>query len=178
MQAGAPPACQRSTGANVELRVCHGPATVRLPAPCLLPRSPCWPVVPSLSHGGPATRRRNECRHRGRATGAATSREPAPRLRRHAARRGEICAVIGPNCAGKTSLFNTLSGFYKPQQGTVRLEGQDITRHNADKRAAMGMACTFQRGARRWGAAPRDRPSAAWPSTNACASWSRRRWTA
>ena len=40
---------------------------------------------------------------------------------------GEITAVIGPNGAGKTSLFNTLSGFYRPQRGRVLLEGRDLT---------------------------------------------------
>jgi branched-chain amino acid transport system ATP-binding protein len=35
-------------------------------------------------------------------------------------RRGEILAVIGPNGAGKTSLFNSLSGLYRPQDGTIQ----------------------------------------------------------
>jgi len=40
---------------------------------------------------------------------------------------GEICAVIGPNGAGKTTLFNIIAGEQKPNAGTVRLEGDDIT---------------------------------------------------
>lgn len=57
---------------------------------------------------------------------------------------GSITAVIGPNGAGKTSLFNTVSGFYKPAQGRVLFEGEDITRLPAPKRAALGLARSFQ----------------------------------
>ena len=57
---------------------------------------------------------------------------------------GSITAVIGPNGAGKTSLFNTISGFYKPAEGRVLFEGKDITRLPAPKRAALGLARSFQ----------------------------------
>lgn len=57
---------------------------------------------------------------------------------------GSITAVIGPNGAGKTSLFNTISGFYRPTAGRVWFEGQDITRLPAPKRAALGLARSFQ----------------------------------
>ena len=57
---------------------------------------------------------------------------------------GSITAVIGPNGAGKTSLFNTISGFYRPTAGSVQFEGADITRVPAPKRAAMGLARSFQ----------------------------------
>jgi len=57
---------------------------------------------------------------------------------------GSITAVIGPNGAGKTSLFNTVSGFYKPAEGRVLFEGEDITRLPAPKRAALGLARSFQ----------------------------------
>ncbi|MCC5859104.1 MAG: ABC transporter ATP-binding protein [Ectothiorhodospiraceae bacterium] len=58
--------------------------------------------------------------------------------------KGSITAVIGPNGAGKTSLFNSISGFYKPQEGRVLFEGEDITRLPPPRRAALGLGRTFQ----------------------------------
>jgi branched-chain amino acid transport system ATP-binding protein len=60
------------------------------------------------------------------------------------ARRGEILSVIGPNGAGKTSLLNMVSGFYHPDRGSIRLDGEDITHRPASQIAAMGVARTFQ----------------------------------
>ena len=57
---------------------------------------------------------------------------------------GSITAVIGPNGAGKTSLFNTISGFYRPNAGTIRFKGQDITRVPAPQRAKLGLGRSFQ----------------------------------
>lgn len=60
------------------------------------------------------------------------------------AHKGEITGVIGPNGAGKTSLFNVISGFYKPDSGSVSFSGRDISALTPDKRAAAGIARTFQ----------------------------------
>ena len=57
---------------------------------------------------------------------------------------GSITAVIGPNGAGKTSLFNTISGFYRPQSGTIRFAGESLDGVSAPQRAALGLARTFQ----------------------------------
>ncbi len=59
-------------------------------------------------------------------------------------RRGGLVSIIGPNGAGKTSLLNMISGFYRPDAGTIVFEGKDITGARPSQVAAMGIARTFQ----------------------------------
>src|SRR3974377_144700 len=59
-------------------------------------------------------------------------------------RRGELISIIGPNGAGKTSLLNMISGFYRPDTGSITFEGQDITGARPSQVAALGIARTFQ----------------------------------
>jgi branched-chain amino acid transport system ATP-binding protein len=55
-----------------------------------------------------------------------------------------IHAIVGPNGAGKTSLLNCISGVYRPQKGTIRFEGRDLSRLSPSERTALGIARTFQ----------------------------------
>jgi branched-chain amino acid transport system ATP-binding protein len=57
---------------------------------------------------------------------------------------GELYAIIGPNGAGKTSLLNCISGFYKPDSGTIFFEGQKLAKFRPDQIAKLGVARTFQ----------------------------------
>ncbi len=57
---------------------------------------------------------------------------------------GEIVSVIGPNGAGKTSAFNCISGFYRPNEGTVVFDGEPVTRRKPSYITTRGMARTFQ----------------------------------
>src|SRR5438034_1089228 len=61
-----------------------------------------------------------------------------------AVKRGVIASIIGPNGAGKTSLLNMISGFYKPDNGSITFEGEDITRFRPAEIAHKGIARTFQ----------------------------------
>jgi branched-chain amino acid transport system ATP-binding protein len=58
--------------------------------------------------------------------------------------RGLVFSVIGPNGAGKTTLLNILSGLYVPQEGRVRLAGQDVTGLATHRLARLGLSRTFQ----------------------------------
>jgi len=57
---------------------------------------------------------------------------------------GEMLGVIGPNGAGKTTLFNLISGVLTPSSGTIRLNGDDVTRDQIHRRARAGIGRTFQ----------------------------------
>jgi len=57
---------------------------------------------------------------------------------------GEHRAIIGPNGAGKTTLFSLISGEQRPSEGTITLFGRDVTRLPPHRRAALGLARTYQ----------------------------------
>ncbi len=59
-------------------------------------------------------------------------------------RTGERRAIIGPNGAGKTTLFNLISGELPPTEGRITLFGRDVTRFSPHRRAAIGLARTYQ----------------------------------
>jgi branched-chain amino acid transport system ATP-binding protein len=57
---------------------------------------------------------------------------------------GTALGIIGPNGAGKSSLFNLIAGAIRPEKGTIRLDGTDITRLSMQARAHAGIARSYQ----------------------------------
>lgn len=58
--------------------------------------------------------------------------------------QGEILGLIGPNGSGKSTLFNVVTGFYRANEGKVRLEEEDLTKLYPHEITERGLARTFQ----------------------------------
>src|ERR1700694_3910488 len=59
-------------------------------------------------------------------------------------RPGELTAIVGPNGAGKTTYFNLISGQLRPTEGSILLDGADITQLSAPLRTRAGLGRAFQ----------------------------------
>ena len=59
-------------------------------------------------------------------------------------KKGELYGLIGPNGAGKTTVFNLLTGVYKPDNGSILLDGEDLTGKKTIEISKAGIARTFQ----------------------------------
>ncbi|MFZ1058499.1 MAG: ABC transporter ATP-binding protein [Candidatus Rokuibacteriota bacterium] len=57
---------------------------------------------------------------------------------------GETLAVIGPNGSGKTSLFNCITGIYRPAAGAITFKGESLLGLSPDAVTQRGVARTFQ----------------------------------
>ena len=59
-------------------------------------------------------------------------------------RRGEVHGLIGENGAGKSTLIKTLTGVYKPDEGQIFVDGQEVAFHGPSDAREKGIACVYQ----------------------------------
>jgi branched-chain amino acid transport system ATP-binding protein len=57
---------------------------------------------------------------------------------------GSIIGLIGPNGSGKTTLFNSIVGYHPIDEGSIRFEGQEISKMRVPEIARLGLLRTFQ----------------------------------
>ena len=57
---------------------------------------------------------------------------------------GQVVGLLGPNGAGKTTTFYMIVGVQRPDEGTIHLDGQDITRYPMHQRAKAGLGYLSQ----------------------------------
>ncbi len=58
--------------------------------------------------------------------------------------KGSIVGIVGPNGAGKSTFFNTVCGFYTPEEGAIEFNGEEITGWKPEFICKAGIARTFQ----------------------------------
>lgn len=59
-------------------------------------------------------------------------------------RQGEILSMLGENGSGKTTLMNMLSGIYKPDSGSIYIEGQQVTINSPEDAKKLGIGMVHQ----------------------------------
>lgn len=59
-------------------------------------------------------------------------------------RENEVAGIFGSNGAGKSVFFNLLTGYYRPDAGTIYFQGENVTHWTPQQRVARGMMRTFQ----------------------------------
>ena len=57
---------------------------------------------------------------------------------------GEVVALVGENGAGKSTLMKIVAGLHRPDQGTIRFEGRDVTMHSPEDAARLGIGVIHQ----------------------------------
>jgi len=57
---------------------------------------------------------------------------------------GKITGLIGPNGSGKTTLFNSIVGYHPIDEGSIKFEGQEISKLRVQEIARLGLLRTFQ----------------------------------
>src|SRR4029079_10778273 len=59
-------------------------------------------------------------------------------------RPGDLLGIIGPHRDGKTTLFNVIAGYFRPEEGRIVFDGRDITGLPAHAVSRLGLTRTFQ----------------------------------
>lgn len=59
-------------------------------------------------------------------------------------KRGDFLGIIGPNGSGKTTLVNLITGFVRPNRGSIKFKGTEISRKRPYQIANLGISRTFQ----------------------------------
>jgi lipopolysaccharide export system ATP-binding protein len=59
-------------------------------------------------------------------------------------RRGEVVGLLGPNGAGKSTTFHMIVGLLRPNEGSIQLDGKDITSEPVYRRARLGLGYLAQ----------------------------------
>ena len=99
----------------------------------------------SAARSRPAGRREKRSRDsESDGAGQAFRRGQGGGRRRYGVERNSVHALIGPNGSGKTTLLNVLSGIYRPTEGRVEFDGEEITHLKPSQRAGHGLGRTFQ----------------------------------